>query len=194
MRKVLFVIFSLALVVSATAVLAQQTPPAGPPPGGPGGPGGGGRQGMQMSCPAMAIAPPAASMLDQADALALTGDQKTKLTATLTKADAPQAPLALARQNAAKATRALRDALYAPIFDATKVKQLLLDAQGADAALANAELAVWIEIRANLTPDQVSKLQSQRRGGFGGGGNQPGQGGRRNRNQPTDGGGNPPGQ
>jgi len=155
----------------------------------------------------MAITPPSASMIDRATSLELTDDQKTKLTTVLTKADTTLAPL---RQKATEATTALRTAVYGATYDAAKAQALLAAAQKADADVSNAELAVWTEIRAILTADQVSKLQSQRRGGFSGGGNfqpgqgnQPGQGGRTrgNRGNRPGGGGNqdnapepPPGQ
>jgi len=192
LRKFVFVVVSLALFACATAVLAQQAPPAGPPPGGqPQGPGGG-RQGFQMSCPAMALSLPPAAAVDRATDLNLTDDKKSKLTAALTKNETALAPY---RQKAAEATRLLREALMAATFDAAKVGPLLDKAQKADAALANAQIAGWTEVRAILTADQVTQLVG-RRGGFGGG-NQPGQpnqGGRRTRNQPgTGGGGNAPG-
>ncbi len=209
MRKVVFVVLSLALIAAATAVFAQQ-PPAGQPSGpGQNRFGGGMIGGMMMACPAMAIAPPAAAMIERATNLNLTDDQKTKLTEKLTKADATLAPL---RQKASEAATALRTAVYAATFDAAKVQTLLTAAQQADAAVSTAELAVWTELRAILTADQITQLQQQRRGGFGGGyqgqpgQGQPGQGqpggrtrGNRNRNnQPTDGGngggGNAPAQ
>lgn len=171
MRKVVFVVLSLTLIASATAVLAQQPPsnvPAGPPSGAGTSRFGGG---FGMSCPAMAIAPPSAAMIERAANLNLTDEQKTKLTEKLTKADATLAPL---RQKASEATQALRNAIFAATYDAAKVQALLIAAQQADAAVSNAELAVWTELRAILTADQITQLQ-QRRGGFGGG-FQPGQG------------------
>jgi len=174
LRKVVFVVLSLALIASATVVLAQQprsNAPAGPPSGAAMSRLGGG---FGMSCPAMAIAPPSAAMIERATNLNLTDEQKTKLTEKLTKADATLAPL---RQKASEATQALRNAVLAATYDAAKVQTLLTAAQQADAAVSNAELAVWTELRAILTADQITQLQ-QRRGGFGGGfqPGQPGQG------------------
>lgn len=128
-------------------------------------------------------------MIERAANLNLTDDQKTKLTEKLTKADATLTPL---RQKASEATQALRNAVFAATYDAAKVQALLIAAQQADAAVSNAELAVWTELRGILTADQITQLQ-QRRGAFGAG-FQPGQpsqgrtrGGRGNRpggNQP----------
>jgi Spy/CpxP family protein refolding chaperone len=175
LRKIVFVVLSLALFACATAVFAQQPAPAGPPAGG--GRFGGG---FMMSCPAMALSPPSSAMIDRVPDLALTDDQKTKLTATLTKAETTLTPY---RQKASQAATAVRTAIYGPNYDSAKVAQLVLDAEKADVALANAELAVWTEIRSILKDDQVAKLQVQRRGGFGGG-NQPGTAGRTRRQRP----------
>lgn len=121
-------------------------------------------------CPAMALAPPQVAMIDRsADTLALTDDQKTKLSASLTKSDSALATL---RQTAAAATKAVRDAVMAPTFDSARAATLLANAQKADAAISNAELQTWAEIRAILTPDQMTKLSeamSRRMGGFQGG-------------------------
>lgn len=186
MRKVLFVFLALVLVACASAALAQQ-PPQGPPPPGQFG-GGFGMRGPSMSCPAMMIAPPQVAMIERsADTLALTDDQKTKLTDVLTKSETALRDL---RPKADAASKALRDALFAPTFDSAKVAGLLADAQKIETAIANSEIGTWTEIRAILTADQVTKLSdsmNRRMGGGFGGGNRGG-GNRGNR-----GGGNPGG-
>jgi Spy/CpxP family protein refolding chaperone len=188
LRKVLFIILALALVAGATAAFAEDNPPPPPPP--PGGPGGmmagGGMAmrggGMGMGCPAMAVAPPQAAMIERmGDQLALTDDQKTKLTAALTKSEDALKEL---RQKGAKGCKALQDAVLAPTYDAAKVAQLLADAKTIEASIADSEIKTWTEIRGILTADQLAKLSaamSRRMGG-----NQQGnrQGNRGRRNQP----------
>jgi Spy/CpxP family protein refolding chaperone len=127
---------------------------------------GGGMMGM---CPAMASAPPSLMMIDRnAETLGLTADQKTKLTAALTKHDTNLGKLRTAAQQASKA---LHDAIYAPTFDSAKVNTLLAAAQKADAAISTANVQSWTEIRSILTPAQVAALSeatTRRMGGFGG--------------------------
>ena len=186
MRKVLFVLLAIALVGCTAAAMAQQpAPPQGPPQGPPAG-----MPGMRMgtTCPAMAIAPPAAMMLDRMGSqLGITDDQKTKLTDILTKSENSLKDL---RTKADAATKAVHDALFAPTYDSAKVTQLFNDAERIEIAIATSEIATWGEIRGVLTADQVTKLQQTmtRRmgGGFGGnfGGNRGSQG---RRNNPNDG-------
>lgn len=167
------VLFAVALMlICAMVVLAQQAgtqaqrPRTGAPDGAPGGMIGGGMMGM---CPAMASAPPSLMMIERGgEALALTADQKTKLTAVLTKHDKNAGNLRTAAQQASKA---LHDAIYAPTFDSAKVASLLAAAQKADAAMSTANVQTWAEIRTILTPAQVNALSeatSRRMGGFGG--------------------------
>lgn len=186
MKKAVFVVLILTLVACAGAVVGQAgvaaPPPAGgpaPPPPGlarPGGPGmmGGG----MMSCPAMAVAPPPAGLVARAEALQLSDDQKTKLKDILAKSEETLIPL---RQKAAEASRALRQAVFAPEFDAQKVKQLATDAEKAEAAIVSAEIETWAQIRGVLAADQLTKLQELtglRMGpGLGGGGRRGGPGG-----------------
>ena len=169
---------ALVLVACASAAMAQDNPPPGPPQGPPPqGPPGGMRNpgmGMGMACPAMAIAPPPVMMIERsADALALTDDQKTKLTAVLTKSEAALKDL---RPKLGLASKALHDALLAPTFEAAKVAQLLSDAQKIEATIATSEIGTWGEIRGILTADQVTKMSDAMMhrmggGGFGGGNN-----------------------
>ncbi len=166
------VIFAVALIlVCAMVASAQQggnqaqRPRAGAAGAAPGGMPGG----MMGMCPAMASAPPSLMMIDRnAETLALTADQKSKLTAVLTKHETNIASLRTAAQQASKA---LHDAIYAPTFDSAKVASLLAAAQKADAALSTANVQGWGEIRTILTPAQVAALSeatSRRMGGFGG--------------------------
>lgn len=151
MKKVLLVAVVLAAVISATPVWSQ----GGPGPGGPGGPRGMG--GFGMSCPAMAVMPPQVGMLDRmADALQLTEDQMTKLRTAMTKSDEAMRPLS---RSAADSSRALRDALMAPEFNAQKVKDLAATAEKAEAALVSARIDEWAQIRSILTADQAKQLQ-----------------------------------
>lgn len=122
-------------------------------PGGPGGPGGG-----MISCPAMAIAPPSAAMVDRlAENLSLTEDQTTKLKAVMTKSENTITPLS---KKLTEATKALRSALTASTFDADNVKVLAAAAEKAEAAVVSARIDEWIQMRSILTAEQVTKLQA----------------------------------
>ncbi len=154
MKKTVFVIAALAVTACGTTALAQG--PGGPPPaGGPAGAPGLLRAGFG-SCPVMGIAPPPAAIVDRAEALQLTDDQKTKLRHALANGEQTLTPL---RQKAAEASRALRQAIFAAEFDAQSVQQLATDAMKAETAVLNAEIAVWTQIRGILTSEQVAKLQ-----------------------------------
>jgi len=141
------------------------------------GPGGFGAR--MMSCPAAALAPPQAMMLDRAaETLQLTDEQKGKLRDVTTKSEEAMRPIL---QKASEASLALRAAVLAPEYDAEKVKQLVTNAQRAEDQVINARLATWAQIRSVLTADQLAKLQevmTMRRRGTGG---------------PTPGSGTPPG-
>ncbi len=172
-RTVLFAVALMlicALVVSAQQGTQAQRPRAGAPGAAPGGMMGGMMGGGMMGmCPAMASAPPSLMMIDRnAETLGLTADQKTKLTAALTRHDTNLGNLRTAAQQASKA---LHDAIYAPTFDSAKVNTLLAAAQKADAAISTANVQSWTEIRSILTPAQVAALSeatTRRMGGFGG--------------------------
>ena len=159
MKKILF--FALALTLICALMVSAQQPPAPPPPGpgGPGAPGGmmgnpmGGMMGM---CPSMAVALPSALMIERGgDALGLTADRKAKVLNVLSTKDANIAKLRTAAQQASKA---LRDAVVAPTYDAAKVASLLAAAQKADADISSAQVKAWGELRAILTPAQVTQL------------------------------------
>lgn len=155
MKKITFFVLALSLICAGLA-LAQQ-PPA--PPAGqarPGGMMGSPMGGMMGMCPAMATAPPSVMMIERSgDALALSADQKTKLTNVLTKSEVNTAKL---RPVAQQASQALHEALVAPTFDAAKVNSLLAAAQKADANISSAQIQTWFELRAILTPAQVKQL------------------------------------
>gem|GEM_PF-2908975 len=150
MKKSVIILLVLALALCATVALAQ---------GGPGGPGGQNRRGGNNAASlSMAVAPPPAAMIDSiADNLQLTSDQKTKLSAILTKADETLRPL---RQKSGQTAIALRDAVLDSNYDAQKVAQLLADAQKADAAVITAEMQTWDQIRPVLSADQLNKLKA----------------------------------
>ena len=109
-----------------------------------------------MSCPAMALMPPQSMVIDRAEALQLSEEQKEKLKTILTRSEDILRPL---RQKAAESSRVLREAVLAPNYDERRVAQLASDAQKAEAAIVTAEIQTWTQIRAVLTPDQVSRLQ-----------------------------------
>ncbi len=151
MKTAVLIAVALAALL-CTAPVWSQGPPA---PGGFGGMRG--AMGGGMACPAIATMPPTARMIDRvADTLQLTQDQATKLKAAMTKCE--ETTLSLS-QKAADATKALRDALLAPTYDAQKVKDLAAAAEKAEAALVSARIDEWTQIRSILTADQVKKLQ-----------------------------------
>jgi|LSQX01.3.fsa_nt_gb Spy/CpxP family protein refolding chaperone len=187
LKKTVYIALAL-IFVCATMASAQQpgnqaNRPAAGAPGGMAG-------GMMGMCPAMAVAPPSSMMIERsADTLGLSADQKTKLAALLTKNEATVAKL---RESAQAASKALRDAVMAPTFDSAKASSLLVAAQKADAAVSDANLQTWVQVRSILTPAQVTKLSeatTRRTGGYGGEGRQdrdrarPGAGGGAPRNQ-----------
>lgn len=174
MRKTLLLVFVLVVVVS-TAAYAQFGPQAGQ---------GNARIGQfrPAMCPATAIAPPQVAMLDRADPLQLTDEQKGKLRAVLVKSEED---LKVLRPKAAEATRALREALFAAATDQQKLGQLATDAAKAEAAVLHSEVQTWVAIRGILSADQLAQLQkmlnARPAGGFAG---------RRNQGPPA--GGTPP--
>ena len=168
LRQTVFIVMAFALMACGSTVVGQEGAGA-PPPGGFARPGMGG----MTPCPATALAPPPAGFVDRAEPLQLTDDQKTKLKDILAKGEETLMPL---RQKAGEASRTLRQALFAPEFDAQKVAQLAAEAEKAETAIIKAEIDVWAKIRGVLTADQVTKLQDMmgrmgggRRGRRGGG-------------------------
>ena len=151
MKKTAIIVLALALAACATVVLGQVAAP-----GGQGGQFRGQGFGGGLTCPAMALAPPSAMLIDRLDTLGLSEETKGKLKASLTKSDGILQPR---RQKATDSCRALREAMLAPSYDAEKVKQLLGDCQTAEAAIVTAELQAWAEIRTKLTADELSKLR-----------------------------------
>lgn len=172
MRKKLITVIALVLIVCAAVALAQTpapptspVPPAGPPAGPGVGPGlfPGGRMNFGMTCPAMAAAPPTIRMIERVD-VQLAEDQKTKLTAALTKGEEALAPL---RRESAKASQALRNGVMTAGIETEKLAQLAQAAQKAEADIVTAELLVWTEIRSILSADQSKKLQELTAGRMG---------------------------
>lgn len=110
------IIMALALGLAIVPAISFAQPPAG---GAPGGPGGGGRRGGQT---------PEARVTQIDEAVKLTADQKTKITAILTKAAADQQAMSQedrrgpkaqeARTATNKEIRALLTAEQQPKFDA----------------------------------------------------------------------------
>lgn len=144
-KKAVLIATVLILIIGTTAVWSVGRP--GPGGGGPG----------CMSCPAMAVMPPQAPMLDRiADALQLTEDQVAKLKDILTNGDATIRPL---MQTAAEASKALHAAVLASNYDEQKVKDLAVKAEKAEAAVVDASIDVWAQIRTILKADQIKALQ-----------------------------------
>ena len=150
--------------------------------GGQGGPGGIGRQGGANSCPAMAIGLPAPAMIGRMiEQLGLTEDKIAKLKEIGTKSETTMPALIKA---SADATKALRTAITAAIYDEKKVTELAITAEKAEAALITARIEDWTKIRAIVTAEQAQKLlerpmmmrNSGGPGGQGGAGRQGGQG------------------
>jgi Spy/CpxP family protein refolding chaperone len=145
MKKTMMITLALGAAICATAVWSQSRP-------GPGGLGG-----FMMSCPAMAVMPPQGMMLDRlSGTLQLTKSQSAKLKQVTAKNDKTLRPLT---QKAAEASKALRSAVLASKYDARKVKDLASKAQKAEAAVVNASIDEWTQIRAILKPDQAARLQ-----------------------------------
>jgi len=155
MKRVVVMILALALAVSATCVLAQQ-PPAGPGPavGGAARPGFAG--GGFGNSPSMVLAPPNPMMLSRIQGLQLNEDQMAKLTAILNKGQTTLQPL---RQKVMEAATPLRAALADPQFDAQKVAGLAAASAKAEAAVTEAEIGIWKEVRTVLTGAQVKMIQ-----------------------------------
>ena len=110
-----------------------------------------------MSCPAMAVRPPSAFMVDRlAATLGLTKDQTAQLKKITADNDKKISAL---QQTAAKATQALRAAVLATKYDAKNVKALALKADKAESAVINASIDAWTQIRAILTAKQSAGLE-----------------------------------
>ena len=154
MKTRLLVVAALATLVCASTVMSQGGGrQSGGRQGGPGGSGGSGA----MSCPAMAVAPPQAAMLERfSESLELTDEQTTQLTEVMTKGDKTARTL---QEKAVKATKALKTALLAADFDVVKVKELSTAAQKAEADLITASIDEWVKIRAILSDTQLTALQ-----------------------------------
>ncbi len=156
MKRVVVMVLTLALAVSATCVLAQQPPAGGDRPTGgfsrAAGFGGGGFG----NSPSMVLAPPNPMMLSRIQGLQLNEDQMAKLTDILNKGQTTLQPL---RQKVMEAATPLRAALADPQFDTQKVAGLAQKCAQAEAAVTEAEIGIWKEVRTVLTGAQVKMIQ-----------------------------------
>lgn len=156
MKKAATYVLVALLTLSVVAVWAQG--PNAPDPNRPRQPrtdaGFAGR--MMMTSPVSATMPPAAQTIErQAEVLKLTPDQKASLIALLTKSQENARPL---QQKLGQVCGDLRQALTAPQYDAAKVKQLQGQAQAAENAIVDANVATWVQLRGILTADQIARL------------------------------------
>lgn len=156
MKRYIVLVVVLTLVCGALAQAQSRVGAGRPGTTGQRPPGGMMGFGMGM-CAAMAIAPPGAALMDRLTTeLELTDDQSVRLKAVLEDSDKKLATL---REKAADANRALRQAVFAERFDSAKIQSLAAEAQKAEAAILNAEIQTWIQIRGILNSKQVSMLQ-----------------------------------
>jgi Spy/CpxP family protein refolding chaperone len=157
MKKVVVIALVMAVVLCASAVLAQSQDAQRRSSGTT-------RNMFGASCPATALNPPPAMLLDRADSLNLPAETKDKLKAVLTKGSETLQPL---RQKATEATRLVREATLADDFSEAKVKELAAAAEKAEQAVIDAEIGVWKDIRGVLSADQVKALREFMTGGMG---------------------------
>ena len=88
--------------------------------------------------------------------LSLTDEQAESLKEVVKESESNMQTLT---KKASEASQALKNALYASEYDATKVKSLATTAQTAEAAIVTARIDVWTQIRSILSASQVSKLK-----------------------------------
>lgn len=202
----LTVTIAIVLTMLLTCVSFAQTGGGGG--GGRGGAGGGGEArrggfaggaggfgGMMGGSLAMAVMTPQSANIDAiATSLTLTEDQKTKLKDILVKSEAYVQPLML---KSTTNNQALRQALFAPTLDNTKIFNLTTQGKDLENKIIDARVNTWCQIRGVLSSEQVNKLQSggmfmMNRRNFGPGSNAPGGRGGRNERQPAPSGDGPP--
>lgn len=145
MRKTMLIAVVLALAICVTPVWSQGRP-------GPGGPG----RHMSGGVMAVPLPPPAAAIDGLTESLELTTNQTASLTEVLTASDETIQPLLKTAEEAAKA---LRDAVFAPEYDAAAVEELMNAALAAQTSVVTACINAWSQIREILTADQFAKLQ-----------------------------------
>ena len=149
MKKTALIAAALAAAICGTAVWSQGTRGTDRP---------GRFRGFRFSTSAMAVMPPPAGMIDRmAEMLQLKSDQVAKLKKIAVAGDKTLEPL---RQEAAKASFALRSAILAPKYSAKTVNDLAAKAEKAEAKLVAASINEWTKIRAVLTASQLSELRS----------------------------------
>lgn len=158
MRKIVVVVVILCLMIGAATVWSQVQNRTG----GSRGPGG---MGFRMTCPAMALSPPSAMMLERTESLSLTEDQNTRLKEVLAKSEEMLTPL---RLKASDENQALRTAILGADYDHQKVVQLAAAAQKAESAIVDEELNTWKQIRSIITDKQAEQLQQMYSRPFGG--------------------------
>lgn len=164
MKKTAVYLLVVILTLAAVSAWAQNADPGARQrqrqpgaPGAPGAPAQGFAGRMMVSSPAQAVNPPMAQMVErQAELLQLTDDQKTSVTTLLTNRATAVRPL---QQKLSQACQALRTAVTAQQYDAAKLKTLAAQAQAAEAAVVDAHLATWAQLRTILSAEQIGKLQ-----------------------------------
>jgi len=149
MKQIALIVAILTTAVCGASVIGQDTRPRPPAPRGPGG--------LMMTCPAMAVMPPHAGMVDDlARTLQLSKDQTAKLRKVVTDGEKALLPL---RKTSANASEALRASVLASLYDSKTVAGLSAKAQKSEAAVISASIGEWTWIRAILTAKQFAALR-----------------------------------
>lgn len=155
MKRIVLIITILAVVICTVSVWSQSGHPGRPGNGESGRPFGMGRS--MMSCPAMAVMPPHAGMVDRlTQPLQLTKAQTAKLNKIVAGNEKKMRSL---REVASKSSQALHASLLAVKYSAKNVKNLSIKAEKAEAALISASIDEWTQIRSILTSKQSANLQ-----------------------------------
>ena len=150
MKRRVLVAAALIAISCTVAVWSQGQRPNHPGFGRPGG--------FRISCPAMATMPLRTGMIDRmGQTLKLTSSQTAKLkkisAANTKKIDSLQ-------QAAEKSSQSLRSAMLASKYNSKNIKSLAAKAEKAEAAVVNANIDEWTQIRSILTASQLTKLKS----------------------------------
>jgi hypothetical protein len=155
MKRLALVSMVLAMVICSMSVWSQGQ---GMPPSGPGGPGGSRRMGgFRMTCPAMSFMPVQMLTSDRmAKTLQISSVQKVKIKKITDKSNVEITTLS---KKSSTATKAFSSALMATPYNAKTVKNLALAAEKAEAAVVNAKVNEWSQIRSILSATQIKNLQ-----------------------------------